>query len=90
MKEEELETAAEAQVIFATRQFAEEGLDIPMLDSIFLTTPFSDVEQAVGRILRPIDGKKDPIVVDIIDPKVNLCVKSATYRDRLYKTKGWE
>lgn len=90
MKEEELETAADAQVIFATRQFAEEGLDIPMLDSIFLTTPFSDVEQAVGRILRPIEGKKDPIVVDIIDPKVSLCVKSATYRDRLYKTKGWE
>ena len=90
MKEEELEAAAEAQVIFATRQFAEEGLDIPLLDSIFLTTPFSDVEQAVGRILRAVEGKKDPIVVDIIDPKVSLCVKSATYRDRLYKTKGWE
>ena len=90
MKEEELETAAEAQVIFATRQFAEEGLDIPALDTIFLTVPFSDVDQAVGRILRPFDGKKDPVVVDIIDPKVSLCVKSATYRDRLYKTKGWE
>jgi len=90
MKEEELEAAAEAQVIFATRQFAEEGLDIPALDTIFLTVPFSDVDQAVGRILRPFDGKKDPVVVDIIDPKVSLCVKSATYRDRFYKTKGWE
>lgn len=90
MKEEELEAAAEAQVIFATRQFAEEGLDIPALDTIFLTVPFSDVDQAVGRILRPCDGKKDPVVVDIIDPKVSLCVKSATYRDRFYKTKGWE
>mgnify|MGYP006274615647 CR=1 FL=1 len=90
MKEEELDTAADAQVIFATRQFAEEGLDIPALDTIFLTTPFSDVEQAVGRILRPCDGKKDPIVVDVRDDKVSSCAKTATYRDRFYKSKGWE
>lgn len=89
MKEEELEEAAKAQVIFATRQFAEEGLDIPALDTIFLTTPFSDVEQAVGRILRPCDGKKDPIVVDIRDDAVPFCVKSATYRDNFYQKMGW-
>jgi superfamily II DNA or RNA helicase len=89
MKEEELDTAADAQVIFATRQFAEEGLDIPALDTIFLITPFSDVEQAVGRILRPCPGKKDPVVVDFVDPKVASCVKSAQYRDRFYASKGW-
>lgn len=89
MKEEELDAAAEAQVIFATRQFAEEGLDIPALDTIFLTTPFSDVEQAVGRILRPCEGKKEPIVVDIRDDLVPLCAKSATYRDSFYQKMGW-
>ena len=90
MKEEELEEAAKAQVIFATRQFAEEGLDIPALDTIFLTTPMSDVEQAVGRILRPCEGKKEPVVVDIRDDKVASCVKTAVYRDKFYQSKGWQ
>lgn len=89
MKEEELDEAAKAQVIFATRQFAEEGLDIPALDTIFLTTPMSDVEQAVGRILRPCDGKKEPVVVDFRDDKVTLCSKAGTSRDRFYVSKGW-
>lgn len=88
--EDDLEEAAKAQVIFATRQFAEEGLDIPALDTIFLTTPMSDVEQAVGRILRPKDGKKEPVVVDIRDEKVGLCAKAAVSRDRFYFSKGWK
>lgn len=89
MKEEELETAAGAKVIFATRQFAEEGLDIPSLDTIFLTTPMSDVEQAVGRILRPCEGKKEPVVVDIRDDKVPACEKAGASRDRFYTSKKW-
>ena len=88
--EDDLEEAAKAQVIFATRQFAEEGLDIPALDTIFLTTPMSDVEQAVGRILRPCDGKKDPVVVDFRDDKVPTCAKAAVYRDKFYFGKGWK
>lgn len=84
MSKESLEESAKAQVIFATSQFVQEGLDIPALDTLFLTTPLSDVEQAVGRIQRPCDGKKDPIVVDFLDPGVALCVKLAEYRDQLY------
>ena len=89
MKEEELEEAAKAQVVFATRQFAEEGLDIPALDTLFLTTPISDVEQACGRILRPCEGKKDPVIVDIRDDKVIACEKAAVYRDRFYAARKW-
>jgi superfamily II DNA or RNA helicase len=89
MKEDELEDAAKARVIFATRQFAEEGLDIPELDTIFLTTPMSDVDQAVGRILRPAAGKKEPIVVDFRDENVSLCKKAGDSRERFYQSKGW-
>jgi superfamily II DNA or RNA helicase len=87
--EEALEVAAKANIIFATRQFAEEGLDIPSLDTIFLTTPMSDVEQAVGRILRPCEGKKEPVVVDFRDDKANQCLKAGDSRDRFYRSKGW-
>lgn len=88
--EDALEEAAKARVIFATRQFAEEGLDIPALDTIFLTTPMSDVEQAVGRILRPKEGKKEPVVVDFRDDNVPSCAKTAVYRDKFYFSKGWK
>lgn len=80
----ELEEDAEADVIFATVQYAAEGLDIPALDTLVLASPASDVEQAVGRIQRPYKGKKDPIVVDIRDDNVRLFKKAADMRDRFY------
>lgn len=83
--EEALDVAAEANCIFATSQFAAEGLDIPALDTLFLTTPMSDVEQAVGRILRPFEGKKEPIVVDFRDDKVNQFKRNGASRDKLYE-----
>lgn len=85
MTEDALDVAAKKQVIFATRQFAEEGLDIPALDTLFLTTPMSDVEQAVGRILRPYEGKKEPVVVDFRDDRLTYCVKQGESRDRYYQ-----
>lgn len=50
--EAELEHAERANVILATKQMIEEGLDIPAIDVIVLTTPMSDVEQTVGRVRR--------------------------------------
>lgn len=49
---EELALAETAQVIVATRQMVEEGLDIPAIDVIIGVTPMSDVEQMVGRARR--------------------------------------
>jgi superfamily II DNA or RNA helicase len=54
------------------------------LDTLFLTTPISDVEQAAGRILRPYEGKKDPIIVDFRDDAVTQFKKSGEARDRYY------
>jgi superfamily II DNA or RNA helicase len=83
--EEEQKYAEKCQVIFATSQFVQEGLDIPALDTLFLTTPLSDIEQAVGRILRPFPEKKDPVVVDFRDDQVPSCKRYARYRDRYYE-----
>jgi superfamily II DNA or RNA helicase len=89
MKEEELDEAAEAQVIFATAQFASEALDIPALDTLFLASPLSDVEQATGRILRPHPGKKDPVVVDFVDLDITQFARMAEGREAFYKRQGW-
>lgn len=84
MTEEARDKSSQAQVIFATSQFASEGLDIPALDTLFLVNPIGDVEQAVGRIQRPFEGKKPPIVVDFRDPAVRLFESYAEARERLY------
>lgn len=85
MKEEQLEASEECQVIFGTVQFCSEGLDIPALDTIFLTVPVADIEQLVGRILRPYTGKKDPIVVDIRDDLVPVYAAYSRARERQYE-----
>jgi superfamily II DNA or RNA helicase len=87
--EEALDQAAEAQVIFATVQLVSEALDIPSLDTLFLTTPLGDIEQIVGRILRPFEGKKDPIVVDFRDDEVGMFKNLGVSRDKYYKKEGW-
>lgn len=64
MKQEALEAAAKAKVVVGTFSLAQEGLDIPTLDTVFLVTPHSDVKQAIGRILR---GASRPVIWDVVD-----------------------
>lgn len=59
--------ASEKQVVLATYPMAREGLDIPTLDTLIMATPTSNVEQAVGRLLRSHPDKKSPLVIDFVD-----------------------
>lgn len=86
---EERSHAAKMQVIFGTYQMAEEGLDIPALDTVFLTTPIGNVEQAVGRILRIVEGKKTPVVVDFVDSGFGISSGLANKRVAEYEEQGW-
>tara|TARA_X000000950_G_scaffold209388_1_gene251780 strand:+ start:258 stop:1745 length:1488 start_codon:yes stop_codon:yes gene_type:complete len=70
MKEEDLNITETKDVILGTFMMASEGFDCKYpLDSIVLTSPKSNIEQAVGRILRQEvkDRKFVPIVIDICD-----------------------
>jgi superfamily II DNA or RNA helicase len=51
--------------VIATYSMAAEALDIKSLTTLIMVTPKTDIEQAVGRILRQKHGS--PIVVDIVD-----------------------
>jgi superfamily II DNA or RNA helicase len=60
------------KILFAT-SIADEGLDMPSLNHIWLVSPTrsaSRVEQRVGRICRMMDGKSQPIVHDFVDINV--------------------
>ena len=70
------ETALEAirsgrkRYLVATYAIAREGLDIPCLDNVFMTTPKKDqtsVVQAAGRVARKFEGKTIGIVHDYVD-----------------------
>lgn len=65
MKEAALKESEKKRVIIATYSMAAEALDIKTLTTLIMATPKTDIEQAVGRILR--DKHASPLVVDIID-----------------------
>lgn len=90
MKEKDLEESSEKQIIFGTFSQAHEGLDIPTLDTVILSTPKSDIKQAIGRVMRETPGKKNnPLIYDIWD---QWSVFNAMYKKRLrvYKQGGFK
>ena len=82
---EELE-AGHMRVILATGQLAGEGLDIPKLNRLFVTTPIrwkGKIKQYIGRILRTAPGKNDARIYDYVDSTVGVLVNA--YRSRCYQ-----
>ena len=89
MKKRALKESEKAPIILATKQYVSEGFDVPSLDTLFLTTPIGDVEQAVYRIVRSFKGKKNPIVVDFRDDAVPRLRRSGRNRDAVYERLGY-
>lgn len=85
-QKERHEAERNADIIFATYHMAQEGLDIPRLNTVILATPKKDVVQAVGRILRKelVDGDIRPLIVDIVD-NVSIFPKQSTVREKFYE-----
>lgn len=76
--------------LFATYSLAKEGLDIPRLERLFLTTPQKDyavITQSIGRIARTFEGKSDPIAYDFVD-NIAYLVKSYKKRCATYRKNG--
>lgn len=76
--------------LFASFGLAKEGLDIPCLDRLYLTTPKKDyavVTQCVGRIARKASGKGVPICYDYVD-HIGFCVNQYKKRKTIYKKAG--
>lgn len=76
------------RILFATFGLAKEGLDIPCLDRLFITTPQKDyavVTQTVGRVARTCQGKTDPIVFDYVDSKIEYLQRAYRLRCSHYR-----
>lgn len=76
--------------LFATYALAKEGLDIPCLERLFLTTPQKDyavITQSIGRIARVCEGKSEAIAYDFVDNIASL-VKAYKKRCTTYRKNG--
>ena len=77
--------------LFATYSLAKEGLDIPRLDRLYLTTPQKDyavMTQSIGRIARTFEGKGEPIAYDYVDDGIQYLVRSYKKRCTTYRKAG--
>jgi hypothetical protein len=90
MKEVDLEASSKKRIIFGTFSQAHEGLDIPSLDTIILSTPKSDIKQSIGRVMRETDGKKNhPQIYDIVD-QWSMLYAMYSKRRRVYNQGGFK
>ena len=87
MKQKDLKISETKQIIIATYSMASEGLDIKTLTTLVLATPKTEIEQAVGRIMRVRDN--NPLIIDIIDQhdifKKQWIKRKAFYQKNNYK-----
>ena len=89
----EMMRTGEKKYLFSSYNLSREGLDIPRLERLFLTTPQKDeavIIQSLGRIARKFEGKAKPVCVDFVDGKIGVMVGMWKKRMRIYRQKGVE
>lgn len=91
LKQKELKEAEGKNVMLGTFSMASEGFDCKELDTIILASPKSNIEQAVGRILRK--KKEDrllvPLIIDIIDD-FSVFARQGEKRTKFYKKNDYQ
>ncbi len=58
---------SEAKSIFGISQLIREGVDIQKASVLIIVTPHGSIEQAIGRVIRKMEGKKAPIIIFLYD-----------------------
>jgi len=88
MKQIDLKISEDKQLILGTFSMAAEGMDIPSLNTLILSTPKSKVTQALGRIVRKKHLNITPLVIDIVDA-FSIFNNQANKRLIYYKKSGY-
>lgn len=90
MKQKDLDISASKKFILATNQQASEGMDIPTLNTLILSSPVSSIEQAIGRIQRQKKEERiyTPTVIDIID-EFSLFERQGNKRLSFYRSNNY-
>jgi superfamily II DNA or RNA helicase len=89
MKKKDLTLSEEKAIIIGTYEMASEGLDIPDLDTLIMTTPKSNITQSIGRIMRKELYDNIPLIVDIVD-KIDIFYAMYNKRKKIYQENKYE
>ena len=77
------------QITFSTPGKGRDGIDAPWKDCLIMTSPISNIEQLAGRVLRVEEGKKKPIVIDMVDCGSENISRTFYGRQKFYDDRGW-
>ena len=85
--------AEEGRAVLVATKLADRGLDLPVLDRLFLAAPgrsLPRLQHQVGRVVRTMEGKQDAAVYDFVDHRVETLRRQAMVRVAWYREKGYE
>jgi superfamily II DNA or RNA helicase len=82
--------ALKAKTTFATPGKCRDGIDAPWKDCVIMTSPISNIKQLTGRIVREVENKKTPSVIDLVDYGCTYMSRTFYNRNTFYKERGWE
>lgn len=89
LRDEERVRQLARPIVMCSYGMANEGVDKREADTCILATPKGRVIQAVGRIQRPCENKKTPLVLDVVDD-VSIFPSMRWTRQRMYTKEGYE
>jgi len=91
-REEAMEATAKAGITVGTPGLLGEGVDVSGWGHLILATPMSDearILQAIGRVIRPGEGKDFGYLTDFIDNH-SLSISSASKRQKVYASRDYQ
>ena len=89
MKKEKLKENEQCKILLGTYPMANEGLDIPTLNALVLSTPKSDIIQSIGRICRMKHENIQPLIIDVVD-LFSIFENQSRKRFTVYKKKKYQ
>lgn len=79
----------EKQITFTTPGKCRDGIDAPWKDCIIMTSPIRNIDQLSGRVTRTAEGKKKPLIVDMVDYGCPEIGRTFYGRQKFYRQKNW-
>ena len=89
----DLKNEQEPYIILSTNKYVGEGFDLPSLDTLFLTMPFSwqgSTKQYLGRLERGLAKKDELRVYDYVDIADDVFAKMYQKRVKVYRQLGYQ
>lgn len=67
IKKQDLNHNKKRRIVLATYQMCSEGTNVVEWDTLVMVTPRSKVKQPIGRVMRFKQGKKTPVILELVD-----------------------